>query len=127
MKVVLDRAGILPERQPVNDRYSALIQGGRSCRKRLFRCQLCHTGRSRANGFDRRYAVISVTLPPAAIASSRAIRAQSGFQDAGREPGGANTSLVAVWKTLSFDYESGNAVQSNLTFSGPAFGLMAHF
>lgn len=43
------------------------------------------------------------------------------------EPGGANTSLVAVWKTLSFDYESGNAVQSNLTFSGPAFGLMAHF
>ena len=43
------------------------------------------------------------------------------------EPGGANTSLVAVWKTLSFDYESGNAVQSNLTFSGPAFGLMVHF
>lgn len=43
------------------------------------------------------------------------------------EPGGANTSLVAVWKTLSFDYEGEKAVQSNLTFSGPAFGLMVHF
>lgn len=43
------------------------------------------------------------------------------------QPGGAQTSLVAVWKTLSFDYESDRDVTSNLTFSGPAFGLSFHF
>lgn len=43
------------------------------------------------------------------------------------QPGGAQTSLVAVWKTLSFDYESGNDVTSSLVFSGPAFGLTFRF
>lgn len=43
------------------------------------------------------------------------------------QPGGARTSLIAVWKTFSFDYESGNDVAASLTFSGPAFGLSFGF
>ena len=43
------------------------------------------------------------------------------------EPGGARTSLVAVYKSLSFDYESGNDVKASLDFRGPAFGLTFGF
>lgn len=46
------------------------------------------------------------------------------------EPMGASTSLVAVYKALSFDYESGSgskAIDAELDFRGPAFGLMLAF
>lgn len=43
------------------------------------------------------------------------------------EPGGAQTSLVAVYKALSFEYESDRDVTSALEFRGPAFGLAFRF
>jgi len=45
-------------------------------------------------------------------------------------PGGASTSLVAVYKALDFDYESGSGsdeIVTKLNLRGPALGLLVEF